>query len=130
MTRPAQIVLDASALLAWLQNEPGSDVVGDRLADAVVSAANWSEIWQKLAQRGVDADRATRRLRALGVQIEPVTAADAVAAARLWPLTHTAGLSLADRCCLALALRLDSIAVTADAAWASVDTGVRVQVIR
>jgi ribonuclease VapC len=123
------VVLDASALLAWLQGEPGADAVGAHLADAAVCAANWSETWQKLAQRGVDADRATRRLRALGVRVEPLTAEDAVAAARLWSDTRTAGLSLGDRCCLALAQRLEAVAVTADTAWAGLDLDVRVELI-
>jgi ribonuclease VapC len=124
------VVLDASALLAWLQGEPGSDAVGAHLSDSAVCAANWSETWQKLAGRGVDADRATRRLRALGVRVEALTADDALAAARLWSDTRAAGLSLGDRCCLALAQRLAAVAVTADAAWARVDAGVQIELIR
>jgi hypothetical protein len=67
---------------------------------------------------GVDADRATRRLQILGLRVEPLTADDTVAAARLWPTTRTAELSLGDRCCLALAQRLQTTAVTVDTAWA------------
>ena len=54
----------------------------------------------------------------LGVQVEPLTATDAVTAARLWDRARAAGLSLGDRCCLALAHRLGRAAVTADSAWA------------
>ena len=60
-------LLDASAVLAWLHDEPGADLVQPLLPTAIMSAANWSETWQKLHQHGVDADRATRRLRTLGV---------------------------------------------------------------
>jgi PIN domain nuclease of toxin-antitoxin system len=123
-------VLDASAVLAWLRREPGSEVVTPLLGTGVMSAANWSETWQKLAQHGVDADRATRRLGTLGLRVEPLTAEDAVQAARLWPAGRTAGLSLGDRCCLALAHRLAAPAVTADAAWARLELGVPVEVIR
>jgi hypothetical protein len=56
-----------------------------------------------------------RRLRVLGVRIEPLTAA------RLWDRARPAGLSLGDRCCLALAERLGCAAVTADTAWAQLD---------
>ncbi|MCW2722280.1 MAG: hypothetical protein JWR81_6102 [Pseudonocardia sp.] len=59
-----------------------------------------------------------RRLRMLGVRVEPLTAADAVTAARLWDRGCPAGLSLGDRCCLALAERVGCAAVTADTAWA------------
>lgn len=126
----AGVVLDASAVLAWLRDEPGAEVVGPQLAGAVMSAVNWSETWQKLDQHGVDAESATRRLRSLGLRVEPLTAPDAVAAARLWATTRKAGLSLGDRCCLALAQRLDLPAVTADAAWATLDLVLTVQVIR
>ncbi|MBA2322858.1 MAG: type II toxin-antitoxin system VapC family toxin [Pseudonocardiales bacterium] len=123
-------VLDASAVLVWLRREPGAEFVDRHLAIGVISAANWSETWQKLAQHGVDADRATRRLATLGLRVEPLTQEDAVHAARLWPVARKAGLSLGDRCCLALAHRLAAPAVTADAAWAHLDLAVPVEVIR
>jgi ribonuclease VapC len=123
-------VLDASAVLAWLRREPGSDVVDPILATAVMSAANWSETWQKLDQHGVDADRATGRLRALGLRIEPLTETDAVHAARLWSRTRGAGLSLGDRCCLALGARLGLATLTADAAWADLSVDVDIRLIR
>lgn len=123
-------VLDASAVLAWLRDEAGAELVHPLLPAATMSAANWSETHQKLLQHGVDAHRATNRLRTLGVRIEPLTEPDAVAAANLWAATRGAGLSLGDRCCLALAARLDRIAVTADTAWAGLDIDIPVRVIR
>ena len=124
-------VLDASAVLAWLRDEPGAEQVHTLLGTAVMSAANWSETWQKLAQHGVDADRVTSRLRTLGLRVEPVTEADAVTAARLWTRTRAAGLSLGDRCCLALGVPLELPAVTADTAWAGLGLDeITVQVIR
>ena len=123
-------VLDASAILAWLRDEPGADQVTHLLPDGSVSAVNWSEVWQKLAQRSVDADRVTARLRTLGLRVEPVTEADGVEAARLWAATRHVGLSLGDRCCLALAARLDVDAVTADSAWAGLDLGISITMIR
>lgn len=123
-------MLDASAVLAWLRAEPGADVVETHLAAAVISTVNLSEVYQKLAQHGVDADRTLRQLRTLGVGTEPLDVADAVTAAKLWPATRSAGLSLGDRCCLAMATRLGRPAITADAAWSAVDTGVPVVLIR
>jgi ribonuclease VapC len=124
------VVLDSSAVLAWLRAEPGADVVLPLLATSVMSAVNWSETWQKLDQHGVDAGKATQRLRALGVRVEPVTEADAVSAARLWSSTRATGLSLGDRCCLALGARLSLAAVTADSAWANLSVDVEIQLIR
>lgn len=123
-------VLDTSAVLAWLREEPGAEVVHPLLSAAVMSAANWSETWQKLHQHGVDADRVTKRLRILGIRVEPLTEADAVATANLWSRTRSAGLSLGDRCCLALGTRLDLTTVTADTAWADLDLDIPVQIIR
>lgn len=123
-------VLDTSALLAWLRDEPGADEVGPLLPDAIMSAANWSETQQKLLQHGVDADRVTSRLRTLGLGVEPLTEADAVTAANLWASTRAAGLSLGDRCCLALGARLELTTVTADTAWADLDIDITVQLIR
>ncbi|GEL24388.1 hypothetical protein PSU4_33420 [Pseudonocardia sulfidoxydans NBRC 16205] len=129
-----RVVLDASALLAWLRDEPGADIVGPTMAGAAVSAVNWSEVWQKLAQHGIDAARTLRRVQVLGVIVEPFTLDDAATAADFWERGREAGLSLGDRCCLALAARLDLPALTADAAWTRVDDveafGVPIHLIR
>jgi len=108
-------VLDASAVLAWLQGEAGAEVVEPLLDDGVMSAANWSEVLQKAWQHGRDADRVAALLHALGVSVEPVIEADARTAALL--RSGAAHLSLADRLCLALAQRLSGQAVTAERSW-------------
>lgn len=128
MTAP--VVLDASALLAWLFEEPGADVVDPLLPAAVLSTVNLAEVWQKLDQHGVDAERALRRARLLGVRTEPFSDADAALAARMWHGGRRVGLSLGDRCCLALAGRLGRTALTADRSWADLEPGVDVRVIR
>lgn len=116
------VVLDASAVLAYLQSEPGADVVELHLASsAVCSAANWSEVAQKVRAADADWGLARALLLSYGLEVEPVTAADAEAAARRW--RRGSGLSLGDRLCLALAERLGVVACTADAAWGS-DPGI------
>jgi ribonuclease VapC len=120
-------VLDASAVIAWLHREEGWDVVEPLLPQAVVSAANWSEVLMQSRRRGQDPDAVARLLHALGVSVDPVTEADAFDAAWLWS-NDPPELSLADRLCLALAARLGIPAVTADRAWA--ESGRRVQLIR
>ena len=130
MTEAVPVVLDASALLAWLHDEPGAEVVDPLLPGSVLSTVNLAEAWQKLDQHGTDADRALRRVRLLGVRTEPFSDDDAVRAARLWSRGHRAGLSLGDRCCLALAVRLGTPVLTADRAWREIETPVEVRVIR
>jgi PIN domain nuclease of toxin-antitoxin system len=109
-------VLDASALLAYLQGEEGADVVGRQLEEgATCGAANWSEVAQRVLARNRDWPLARALLVSHGVETEPVTAADAEWAARRW--RRGEGLSLGDRLCLALGERLDGDVWTADTAW-------------
>jgi PIN domain nuclease of toxin-antitoxin system len=120
------VVLDASAMLAFLQGEPGADAVEAALASgAVCSAVNWSEVAQTVLAAGRDWDLVRALLVSYGVQVEPVLVGDAEWAARRWRVGE--GLSLADRICLALAERLDAEALTADERWGS---GGRVRQLR
>ena len=112
------VVLDASALLAYAFGEPGGEAVGPLIAGALISAANWSEWFQKVGQRGVAAAGLRAELEALGLVIVPVDADQAERAAALWPLTRPLGLSLSDRLCLALGqAHPPARVVTADRAW-------------
>ena len=116
MTTPS-CVLDASALLALLQDEPGAEVVKPLLESAFVSSVNWSEVAQKSLDRGVEPGGLRSDLAALGLTVAPFTVEEAEVAARLRGLTFALGLSLADRACLALSRRLGVPALTADRAW-------------
>jgi PIN domain nuclease of toxin-antitoxin system len=137
MPQPAaQPVLDASALLAYLGDEPGADTVADTVAGgANISTVNLAEVLSTLARRGADPVRVASELADRGllggaITVESFTSEDAVETARLRPLTHAAGLSLADRACLALAHRLAVPAVSADQAWAGLELAVEVRLIR
>jgi ribonuclease VapC len=129
-------VLDASALLAYLREEPGADVVADAIADgAAISTVNLAEVFSRSADRGVDPGELAAKLVEGGlldgaITVEPFTVADAIDTARLRPTTRDAGLSLGDRACLALARRLDSRAFTADASWGEAAHGVELRLIR
>jgi ribonuclease VapC len=110
------IVADSSAVLAFLLGERGADQVERALVDgAVIGAANWSEIAQKVIARSGSWPDAAALLTSYPVRVEPVTALDAEAAAGRWE--RGSGLSLADRLCLALAQRLGADVLTADTAW-------------
>ena len=131
-------VLDASALLALLKNEPGAPAVIEAIeAGAAISTVNFSEVLAKLTERGeqVHATRAAIRIvieRADGgLQIEPFTEEDASAAADLRPRSTKQGLSFGDRACLALANRFEVSAITTDRAWADLPEDiVEVRLIR
>jgi PIN domain nuclease of toxin-antitoxin system len=109
-------VLDASALLAFLQDEPGAAAVEEALGQgARCSAANWSEVAQRVLGSDRDWDLVRALLASYDLAVEPVTADDAEWAARRW--RRGEGLSLADRLCLALGERNDAPVLTADRSW-------------
>ena len=113
-------LFDSSALLCFLRGEDGADVVERELLEGgACSAANWSEVAQKVAEREHDWRPARALLFSYGLTVEPVVVADAEAAARLW--RRGSGLSLGDRLCLATAQRLDAVHTTADATWGTAD---------
>jgi PIN domain nuclease of toxin-antitoxin system len=130
------LVLDASALLAYLRDEPGAELVAEAIADgAVISTVNLAEVFSRSADRGADPAKIADTLTQSGlldgaITVEPFTTADAIDAARLRPLTRDAGLSLGDRACLALARRLGTPALTADTAWQGVAHDVELHTIR
>ena len=123
-------VLDASALLAMLQGEPGGEVVQHLLPHAVMSSVNWSEVIQKALDRQVEVAGLREDVEALGLEIIPFTADQAERTARLRAPTRELGLSLGDRACLALAAELGLSAVTTVRAWSEAGLGLEVQVIR
>lgn len=130
MPDAVEAVLDASALIALLWEEPGADAVEALLGSAVISAVNWAEVLQRYRAHGVASAGKRERVEALGIAIEDFSSADADVAADLWEPTRSAGLSLGDRACLALARRFGLPAHTADRAWAKADVGVDVVLIR
>ena len=121
-------VVDASVVLAWLQDEPGADEAEPHLMEGVIGAANWSEVLQKARQHGAPVGTVALLLGSFGLRVVEVTAEDGERAAALW--RPGAGLSLADRLCLALGIRLGAPTVTMDASWRSVRRGPRVVVVR
>lgn len=125
-------VLDSSAVLALLFNEPGSEAVAASLRGAALSAANASEVLAVLVREGATIEQADASLGALGLAIIAADLGFAALAAALYPPTRRAGLSLGDRFCLALARQLGRPVLTADRNWSRVaeDVGVELRLIR
>lgn len=123
-------VLDASAVLALLNGEPGAERVSAVLGDAQISAANAIEVGTKLIDSGMELQAAWTAFELLGIPVADLDAGQAVAAIGLRSATKAAGLSLADRACLALALQENAVALTTDRAWADLDLPCQVELIR
>ena len=126
----ASFVLDTSALLAFVNGEPGAETVADVIADAAVSTVNLAEAVAKLVSRGTSLDVARAALAMADYEVADFDRAQAEAAGAMIAKTRQAGLSLGDRACLALAQREGAPVLTADRSWSSVDVGVEVRIFR
>lgn len=124
------VVLDASALLAYLQEEPGGEAIEGALVEAVMSSVNWAEVVQKSVAAGVVVEGMREDLEVLGLEIAPFTPEDGEMAGRLWLQTRQGGLSLGDRACLSVGIRLAVPVLTCDRNWATLGLLLDVQVIR
>lgn len=126
------IVLDASALLAVLFQEPGAEVVAAQLDGSSMSTLNYSEVLARFARDGHDVARVDGELGRLRLHLVDFDRALAVTAAALVPRCRPLGLSLGDRACLALGLVAAAPVLTADRAWSALDghEGLCVRVIR
>lgn len=126
-------VLDTSAVLAFLLQEPGGDEVATLLEGrAIISAVNVQELLVKLLSKGMTSRHARLTIQSLNLECHPHSMEDAEASAELTEHTKAKGLSLGDRSCLALAGKLGLPAVTADRVWSELaeTVGVSVRVIR
>jgi|APFEC2959095171_1045051.scaffolds.fasta_scaffold00016_21 ribonuclease VapC len=123
-------ILDASAVLAVLNGEPGADFVNDRLSESGLSVVNAVEVGTRLVDAGMTPAAAREAISLLGLETIPFDTDLAHLAVGLRPLTAAAGLSLADRACLGTAIRHKAIALTSDKAWSRVDPGCAVEQIR
>ena len=124
-------VLDASALLALLNQEEGSDLVAELVAaGAAIGAVNLSEVAAKLSLAGMPEAQIRETLDPLGLEVVPFDGEQAYQAALLVGPTRAVGLSLGDRACLALAAQVGLPAVTADRAWRQLELDIHIRVIR
>ncbi len=124
-------VLDASAILALINGEPGHEKLTPKLlAGAVSSTVNLAEVQAKLVQRGWSPDEAWEDATSPIREAVPFNAEHARIAGSLTALTRPLGLSLGDCACLALGIALKAPIYTAEKVWSKLKLGVRVHVIR
>ena len=123
-------VLDASALLAYLHQEPGWETVRASIAESGIGTVNWSEVAQKIGQKDLAVDKTRAFLDELGMKIVPFSVDQAEQAAHLWTKTRQRGLSFADRACLALAMERNLPILTADRVWGELDLGIEIRLAR
>jgi PIN domain nuclease of toxin-antitoxin system len=126
----SDFVLDASALLALVNQEPGQDMVAELLPRSLVSAVNASELVAKLTDQGIPEDDVQDVLAALDLTVISFDEGQGLIAGYLRPVTKHLGLSLGDRACLALGLQTQCPVVTADKAWVKLELGIEIRVIR
>lgn len=125
-----EVVIDASAILALLNAEPGADIVAEALPGGVISAVNLSEVVAKLCEAGMPEKAIHQALQLLGLEIVPFDEGQAYQAGLLRAATQDMGVSLGDRACLSLAKMLGVVALTADKAWVGLSIGATIKVIR
>jgi ribonuclease VapC len=122
-------VLDASALLVLLNQEPGAEkLTPELLREATCSTVNLAEVHSKLVQQGGDPDEAWEDTLSPIAEIAEFTGEQARIAGGL--AAEARSLSLGDRACLALGIALHAPVYTADRAWKSLKLGVPIHVIR
>jgi PIN domain nuclease of toxin-antitoxin system len=126
----ARIVLDSSAILAHLNDEPGSERATPFFGDALISAVNLAEVVAKLAEHGAGLNLIRAALSRYGLQIAAFDEELAERTGALRAKTKAFGLSLGDRACLALAQRMALPVLTADRAWKDLNLSIEVQLLR
>jgi PIN domain nuclease of toxin-antitoxin system len=130
LSGPADWVLDASAVLAFLQGEPGAARLEARLARSAICSVNLAEVAGKLLDVGMPEPEAREAVEALGLTVVAFDEELAWRAALLRSAGRRHGLSLGDRACLATALTLGRPVVGCDRAWCELGLSVEVELLR
>ena len=126
----SDVVLDSSAVLAFLKGEPGGDLVSRSLQSAAISTINLCEVVSKLSEGGMRESAVNDTIDNLGLNVIPFDEEQAYQTGLLRNSTRAHGISMGDRACLSLAKMLGVPALTADKSWAELSVGAKIRVIR
>jgi PIN domain nuclease of toxin-antitoxin system len=125
-----EVILDASAVLALLNEEPGAEVVQKYLPKARISSVNLAEVIARLNLVGMPTEHIVEALNLLSLDVVPFDEDQALQAGILARETKALGLSLGDRACFALGIATGCAVLTADKVWLEVNLGVEVVLAR
>ena len=123
-------VVDTSAIMAILLDEPGQDIAAKLASGGLLSSVNFAEILTKCVEKALPPDVARIYVRDANIEIVAFGAEDALVSAVLFAKTRKGILSLGDRACLATAIPRKATVVTADRAWATLDLPCPIELIR
>ncbi|MBE9055341.1 PIN domain-containing protein [Sphaerospermopsis sp. LEGE 08334] len=126
----SEVVLDASAILALLNQEPGSEEVLKFIGKAAISTMNLSEVIAKLADAGIPDNDIILIINNLNLEVIDFNEEQALKAGTLRPITKSIGLSFGDRACLALGIFLNQPVLTTDRLWSNLSVGIEVRILR
>jgi PIN domain nuclease of toxin-antitoxin system len=133
MSMTSPVVVDASAVLALLNSEPGAEAVERALSSgAIISAVNLSEVVGKLVDVGLSPGEVRQVVGGIGLEVKEFETAQAYESGllRSRAVSRDISLSLGDRACMALAIHVELPVLTADKAWLKLSLPVEVRVIR
>lgn len=126
----SRIILDASAIIAMLKDEPGAEIVADALPYAIVSTVSISEVYAVMIRSGIPEQKTSTILSDLIGQIDSFDYDQALLAASLKIQHKELGLSFGDCACLALAKIHHLPVMTADKIWGKLKIGIKINIIR
>ena len=127
----SDVVLDASAVLTLLRDEPGGDVVAGYIGRAAISAVNLQEVVKEMVREGAALEAIRPVLDELGFDVRDHDADGAYAAAALYEQTKQYGRGLGDRTCMALGLTMGVPVLTTDREWRNVEVkGLTIEQVR
>jgi ribonuclease VapC len=126
------VAIDASVVLAIILGEPYDNAVVAELTSAIISTVNAAEVYARAARDGIDPNIPTTLFETSGLDVVPLSLEQAAIAGKIISITRSGGLSLGDRCCLALAIDRKAEVITADRAWLAFakPLGVSIRLIR
>lgn len=126
----SKVVVDASAVLALLNQETGSEEILELIDNAAISSVNLSEVIAKLAEAGIPEEEIRQILLHLNLEVILFNEEQALRAGMMRPATKAIGLSFGDRACLALGIILNQPVITTDRLWSNLNLGLEIRVVR
>ncbi|WP_375327030.1 type II toxin-antitoxin system VapC family toxin [Candidatus Tisiphia endosymbiont of Nemotelus uliginosus] len=113
----SRVILDSSALLALIKNEPGALIVEELLGDIVMSSVNVSESAAVILDSEMSVEQGQQAIEPFIESVIPFDFEHSITCAALKKDTKHLGLSLGDRACISLGMKLKLPIYTADKIW-------------